>query len=226
MKNRLFRGAIVDYESWEDGKLTEKYYKRYEELSKNEIGTIITGVIPVEENKAFPLPLIDKDEYINQFKKMTDSVHKNGANIIAQISVIRDFDMTVEEIHRIINLFGDTAERCKKAGFDGVEIGANHLATLSQYLSPLFNHRTDEYGGSEENRARFVIEIIKKVRQRVGEDFIILLKINSEDGEHNGITSEQFISLCKSAEQAGVDMIDITGMKWKKHQIIHPFISI
>ena len=58
---------------------------------------------------------------------MTDSVHKNGANIIAQISVIRDFDMTVEEIHRIINLFRDTAERCKKAGFDGVEIGANIL---------------------------------------------------------------------------------------------------
>ena len=90
----------------------------------------------------------------------------------------------------------------------------------------MFNHRIDEYGGNEENRARFVIEIIKIVRQRVGEDFIILLKINSEDGDPNGITSEQFISLCKSAEQAGVDMIDITGMKWKKHQIIHPFISI
>ena len=87
-----------------------------------------------------------------------------------------------------------------------------HFGTLSQYLSPLFNHRTDEYGGSEENRARFAIEIIKKVRQRVGEDYIILLKINSEDDDPNGITSEQFIRFCKSAEQAGVD--------------IHPFISI
>ena len=218
MKNRVFKGAVIDYESWEDGKLTEKYYKRYEELSKKEIGTIITGVILVEENKAFPVPMIDKDEYINQFKKMTDSVHKNGANIIAQISIIRDFDMTMEEIHRIINLFADTAERCKKAGFDGVEIAANHHGTLSQYLSPLFNHRTDEYGGSEENRARFVIEIIKKVRQKVGEDYIILLKINSEDDDPNGITSEQFIRSCKLAEQAGVDMIEITGMKWKKHR--------
>ena len=76
----------------------------------------------------------------------------------------------------------------------------------------MFNHRTDEYGGSEENLARFVIEIIKNVRQRVGEDYIILLKINSEDDDPNGITSEQFIRFCKSAEQAGVD--------------IHPFISI
>ena len=89
---------------------------------------------------------------------------------------------------------------------------SEHLGTLSQYLSPLFNHRTDEYEGSEENRARFVIEIIKKVRQRVGEDYIILLKINSEDDDPNGITTEQFIRFCKSAEQAGVD--------------IHPFISI
>ena len=75
----------------------------------------------------------------------------------------------------------------------------------------MFNHRTDEYGGSEENRARFAIEIIKKVRQRVGEDYIILLKLNSEDDDPNGITSEQFIRFCKLAEQAGVD--------------IHPFIS-
>ena len=60
MKNRVFKGAVIDYESQEDGKLTEKYYKRYEELSKNEIGTIITGVIPVEENKAFPVPLLIK----------------------------------------------------------------------------------------------------------------------------------------------------------------------
>ena len=68
----------------------------------------------------------------------------------------------LEEIHRILDLFAEAAERCKKAGFDGIEIGANHHGTLSQFLSPMFNHRTDEYGGSDENRARFVIEIIKK----------------------------------------------------------------
>ena len=76
MKNRVFKGAIEDFESWENEKLTEKYYKRYEELSKAEIGTIITGGILIEPNKDFPIPTMDKDEYVDQFKKMTDSVHK------------------------------------------------------------------------------------------------------------------------------------------------------
>ena len=124
----------------------------------------------------------------------------------------------LEEIHRILDLFAEAAERCKKAGFDGIEIGANHHGTLSQFLSPMFNHRTDEYGGSDENRARFVIEIIKKIRERMGNEYIILLKINSEDNDPNGITPEGFITACKMAEQAGVDMIEVTGMKWKKNR--------
>ena len=218
MKNRVFKGAIVDYESWENDKLTEKYYQRYEKLSKAEIGTIITGGMLVEPNKDFPIPRIDKDEYIPGFKKLTDMVHKNGVNIIAQISVIREFDLSKKELKDIINLFAEAAERCKKAGFDGIEIGANHHGTLSQFLSPMFNHRTDEYGGSDENRARFVIEIIKKIRERMGNEYIILLKINSEDNDPNGITPEGFITACKMAEQAGVDMIEVTGMKWKKNR--------
>jgi len=218
LKNRVFKGAIVDYESWENEKLTDKYYQRYEELSKKEIGTIITGGMLVEEFKEFPMPNINKDEYIPQFKKMVDSVHKNGANIIAQISFMKDLDISIEEIHRITDLFPDVAERCKKAGFDGVEIAANHHGTISQFLSPMFNHRTDEYGGSDENRARITTEIIQKVRARVGNDYIIMMKINSEDDDPNGITPEGFITACKLAEQAGVDMIEVTGMKWKKNR--------
>ena len=137
MKNRVFKGAIEDFESWENEKLTEKYYKRYEELSKAEIGTIITGGILIEPNKDFPIPTMDKDEYVDQFKKMTDSVHKNGVNIIAQISVMKDLELPVEEIHRITDVFADAAERCVKAGFDGIEIGANHHGSLSQFLSPM-----------------------------------------------------------------------------------------
>ena len=77
-------------------------------------------------------------------------------------------------MHRIPILFAEAAERCKKAGFDGIEIGANHHGLLSQYLSPMFNHRTDEYGGNDENRARLVIEIIKKIFIRLLFIFILL----------------------------------------------------
>ena len=218
MKNRVIKAAIIDLESWDNGKVTEKYIQRYEKLSKLEIGTMITGCIMIEPTDVFPVPVIDKDEYIPEFKKLTDAVHKNGVNIIAQISVLKDFDLPVEEIHRLEDLFGDAALRAKKAGFDGIEIGACHGGVLNQFLSPKFNHRTDEYGGSVENRARFVIEIIQKIRAKVGNEFIIFLKINSEDDDPNGTTLEQFIATCKMAEEAGTDIIEVTGLKWKKNR--------
>ena len=156
---------------------------------------------------------IDNDAYIEEYKKLTDMVHNNGANIIAQLHIVRDLDIPVEEIHKIAELFADAAIRAKNAGFDGIEVCANHHVSLSQFLSPMFNHRTDEYGGSDENRARFVIEIIKKIREKIGDEYIILLKLNSEDDDPNGITPDGFITACKMAEQAGVDMIEVTGMK-------------
>ena len=145
-------------------------------------------------------------------------MHKNGANIIAQISFLDDIDLSNEQINRYTDLFAEAAIRIKKAGFDGLEICANHHVTLSQFLSPMFNHRTDEYGGSNENRARFVVEVIEKIRKAIGKEYIMILKINSEDDDPNGITPEGFITACKMAEKAGIDMIDVTGMKWKKNR--------
>ena len=237
LRNRVFKGAMEDAGSWENGKLKENIFKRYDGLSKNEVGTIITGTLMVDSPPGFEdlckidddayideynLCKIDDDAYIDEYKKLTDLVHKNGANIIAQLHTMRDnLDISVDEIHKIVDLFADAAIRAKKAGFDGIEVCANHHVTLSQFLSPMFNHRTDEYGGSDENRARFVIEIIKKIRERIGNEYIILLKINSEDDDPNGITPEGFITACKLAEQAGVDMIEVTGMKWKKNREIN-----
>ena len=121
---------------------------------------------------------------------MTDLVHKNGVNIIAQISVMKDLELPVEDIDRITDVFADAAEKCVKAGFKGIEIGVNHHDTLSQFLSPKFNHRIDEYGGSDENRARFIKEIIKKIRARRGKEYILILKINSEDNDQKVINND------------------------------------
>ena len=101
---------------------------------------------------------------------MTDLVHNNGANIIGQLHIVRDIDISVEEIQKIPDLFADATLRAKKAGFDGIEIVANHHVFLSKLLSPMFNHRNDEYGGSDENRARIIVDIIKKIREKVGND--------------------------------------------------------
>ena len=179
-------------------------------------------------------------------------MHKNGANIITQLVHIgmNTFtkadpvyapsslpmknqdrftkEMTKDDILRIENDFAEAALRAKKAGFDGVEIHGAHFYLISEFLSPLTNKRNDEYGGSDENRARFLLEIIAKVREKVGNDYIVGLKINSEDCDKNGITEEGFMKICLMAEEAGVDFIQVSGMKWlreKTKALLYPEIS-
>ena len=195
---------------------------------------------------------LDKDEYIPEYKKLVDLVHKNGANIITQLVHIgmNTFtkadpvyapsslpmknqdrftkEMTKDDILRIENDFSEAALRAKKAGFDGVEIHGGHFYLISEFLSPLTNKRNDEYGGSDENRARFLLEIIAKVREKVGNDYIVGLKINSEDCDKNGITEEGFMKICLMAEEAGVDFIQVSGMKWLREKTkapLYPEIS-
>ena len=192
---------------------------------------------------------MDKDEYIPEYKKLVDLVHKNGANIFMQLVHIgintktnaktvyapsslpiqnqnrNSKEMTKEDIQRIENDFAEAALRAKKAGFDGIEIHGAHYYLISEFLSPLFNKRTDEYGGSDENRARFLLEVIAKVREKVGKDYIVGLKINSEDGDKNGITEEGFMKACLMAEAAGIDYIQVSGMRWFKERIKNPIYA-
>ena len=134
LKNRVFRAPVIDCESWVNGKLTDLFYRRYDELSKNEVGTIITGQMLISDDKQYEnMVRINKDEYIEGFKKLTDLVHKNGANIIAQLGPFGKTDISKDEIHELENLFADAAVRAQKAGFDGIEICANHHVLLSQF---------------------------------------------------------------------------------------------
>ena len=93
---------------------------------------------------------------------------------------------------------------------------------VSQFLSPLYNKRNDEYGGSDENRARFLSETLEKIRAKVGKDFIVGVKINSEDGNEKGITEQGFFTACKLAEKSGADFIQISGITWTKTKVDSP----
>ena len=255
LKNRLFRGSIGDYCFLKEGKITEKSLDFYNKLSDNGVGTIFTGITTISDYDKYEKSgvfRIDKDEYINEYKKLTSIVHKNNANIIMQISHIgaqttlnekiiyapskilfpgskkESIEMSKNDILRIENDFLNAAIRAKKSGFDGIEIHAAHFYLLSLFLSPAFNKRNDDYGGNGKNRARIIIEIIEKIRKEVGNDFIISLKINSDDGIENGINEDDFILTCKLAEKSGVDIIQISGMEWTKGKIdskILPFFD-
>lgn len=128
--------------------------------------------------------------------------------------------MTVEEIHGVVRSFGEAAERAYKARFDLVEIHAGHGYLLTNFLSPFTNDRTDEYGGSPENRARIVLEIAEEVRRRVPRDFPLSVRVSVSDYEPSGIKIEDTVALCVELEKRGVDVIHASGghhakMEWE-----------
>jgi len=116
-----------------------------------------------------------------------------------------------EEIGNIVGAFGQAARRATEAGFDGVQIHAAHGYLLSQSLSPAFNKREDSYGGDLENRARFLMEVLREVRSVVGPDFPVLVKMNSEDCLEGGLTLEDSVHLGAMLQEGGIDAIELSG---------------
>lgn len=115
------------------------------------------------------------------------------------------------DIQDIIRRFGQSAAICKKAGFGGVQIHGAHGYLISQFLSPHHNQRTDEWGGSPENRRRFVLAVYQEIRRQVGPEFPVGIKLNSADFQKGGFTEEESMQTIQALAQAGVDLIEISG---------------
>lgn len=182
---------------------------------------------------------ISKDEDIEGLTKLANIFHKHDNIVIIQIThcgfqknVEEDaFDgyslspsplfnprnektskeMSLEEIDEVVESFKNAALRAKKAGFDGVQIHGAHGYLLNQFYSPLRNKRNDEYGGSLENRVRIHLRIIKAIRENLPKDFIISLRLGALDYQDGGNEIKDAIEASKLFEQAGVDMLDISG---------------
>jgi len=119
--------------------------------------------------------------------------------------------LTEEEIENIIFRFGRTAEIAKKAGFTGVQIHGAHGYLVSQFLSPDHNQRKDKWGGSPENRRRFVLEIYKSMRNSTGADFPVTIKLNSADFQRGGFTEEESMEVVQALVEEGIDLVEISG---------------
>ena len=119
--------------------------------------------------------------------------------------------MTISEIFQVIEDFKNAAVRAKKAGFDGVQIYAAHGYLLSQFLSPFFNKRTDEYGGSIKNRAHLILEILRTIRSTLGKKFTVIIKLNSEDFIEGGFTQNEMLQVAAMLESTGIDAIELSG---------------
>ncbi|TCB52508.1 NADH:flavin oxidoreductase/NADH oxidase family protein [Acinetobacter sp. ANC 4779] len=120
-------------------------------------------------------------------------------------------ELREDEIIDIIQRFAASAQICEKAGFEGVQLHGAHGYLISQFLSPLTNKRQDQWGGSIENRMRFLLEIYKAVRAVTSDQFIISVKLNSADFQRGGITEDEVITVFKAIDTAGIDLIEISG---------------
>nr|WP_276320945.1 NADH:flavin oxidoreductase/NADH oxidase family protein [Alkanindiges illinoisensis] len=119
--------------------------------------------------------------------------------------------LTEAEILDIIRRFGNAARICKKAGFEGVQLHGAHGYLISQFLSPLTNQRMDQWGGSIENRMRFLLEVYREVRKQTGDNFIVSVKLNSADFQRGGFSEEDAIAVFRAIDAEGIDFIEISG---------------
>jgi 2,4-dienoyl-CoA reductase-like NADH-dependent reductase (Old Yellow Enzyme family) len=120
-------------------------------------------------------------------------------------------EMTAGDIQSVVAAFAKAAHRAKVAGFDGIQIHGAHGYLLSEFMSPMFNQRSDEYGGSIENRARLPLAVVASIREAVGPDYPVLIKMNCKEFKDNGLMPDDFIHLGKLLAEAGIDAIEVSG---------------
>ena len=180
---------------------------------------------------AYRFPCLDKADEVKYFAELTDAVHLYGAKIAVELSAgtgriadslvdnfipgsasevpmlymphIKTRELTVEEIQGLVKAYGQAAANAKKAGFDIIYVHASAYL-LDQFLTPAWNHRTDEYGGSIENRMRFMMECIDSARAAVGDDFPLMAGFTMDQGIQDGKTEEDCIAIAKALEAKGI----------------------
>jgi len=238
IKNRIAYPALGLLYSY-DSKLNDRYINFFEERAKGGSGIITVGPVGIDFLGSGIMALsIANDEYISSFKKLTAIIKTYGARawiqlfhagaysfpfcienkqpiapspVYCQYSKTTPREMTIDDIHEVQNAYSKAALRAKEAGFDGVEILASAGYLITQFLSPVKNQRNDNYGGSFENRLRFPIEVIKKVRQEIGHNYPFTIRMAGNDFVKGSNTDNETPEIAKMYENAGVDAINVTG---------------
>jgi 2,4-dienoyl-CoA reductase-like NADH-dependent reductase (Old Yellow Enzyme family) len=239
LQNRLVRSATWEGMCEQDGRPTEKVVNWYQELAQGGIGLIITGYAFVRpEGKQLPGKMgIHTDDFANDYENLTSTVHNAGGKVALQIvhaggetdantagrqplapSAVKvdqfpemPVELSKDEISDIVTAFREGARRAKAWGFDAVQLHGAHGFLINQFLSPLTNRRTDEYGGSIENRSRFLLEVYRKVREAVGSDYPVFIKLNASDHLDGGLEIDDAVYAAKKLAELGIDAIEVSA---------------
>ncbi|TQF06639.1 NADPH-dependent 2,4-dienoyl-CoA reductase [Kitasatospora acidiphila] len=241
LPNRVLMGSMhVGLEEAENGfaRMAEFYATR----ARGGVGLIVTGgIAPNEAGRPWGGGAkLTTEEEAAEHRAVTEAVHREGGRIALQIlhfgryayhpelvapsaiqAPISPFvpnELTAEQIEQTIEDFARTAELAKQAGYDGVEIMGSEGYLINEFIAAPTNQRTDDWGGSYENRMRFPVEIVRRVRERVGAEFIIIYRLSMLDLIPGGSTLPEVIQLAQAVEQAGATIIN-TGIGWHEARI-------
>jgi 2,4-dienoyl-CoA reductase-like NADH-dependent reductase (Old Yellow Enzyme family) len=241
LSNRFVRSATWEGLAAADGSATAELERLYVQLASNDVGLVITGHAFVDPAGGLGLQQlgVHSDALMPSLGRLAHAVHQAGGRVAMQIShaglmanrpdeaggpaVVlgpsvletesgpQGAALTLDQIAAVTAAFARAAVRARAAGYDAVQIHAAHGYLLSEFLSPFFNRRTDEYGGDARSRARLAAEVVGAVRASVGSDYPVLIKINSDDFLPGGITVDDMLATAAAVQEAGVDAIEVSG---------------
>lgn len=241
LSNRLAKAAMSEGLADSLNRPTQKHMRLYQQWSEGGCGLLITGNVQVDRKHMERVGniAIDDKNVLEQLKALAKAGTSQGNHLWMQISHSgrqspleicphpvapssiglelkginfgKPRPLEPEEIETLIDRFGRVAEIARDCGFTGVEIHAAHGYLISQFLSPLSNQRRDKWGGNLENRSRFLFEIYRSVRRRVGSDFPVAVKLNSSDFQKGGFSYSESLDLLQWLEREGVDLVEISG---------------
>lgn len=240
LPNRFVHSATYEGMAKETGEVSDELIKRYEKLAKGGAGLIISGAMCVHSTgRAYRYQIgIHSDDMITGLKKLADTVHREGGKIAFQLNhagrqttrdligqtplgpsrngrdpiyFVKPREMTEDEILKMIRAFRLAAIRAVASGADGIQLHGAHGYLINEFLSPFFNLRTDPYGGSDENRFRFLKEVIQEIKTVVPDGFPILIKLNTNDyTPKEGITPSLASRYAGWLAELGIDGVEIS----------------
>jgi 2,4-dienoyl-CoA reductase-like NADH-dependent reductase (Old Yellow Enzyme family) len=242
LPGRFVKSATTETLCTDDGFVTDELIEYYERIAQGGTPLLITGNAYFSlYSKAAPRQLAaDDDDKIPGLRRLTDAVHPHGSKIFMQIYHVgrqasprfvgrkdavapsrvfepilgvRPREITREEIGEAVQGLADAAARGQQAGFDGIQIHAAHGYLINQFLTPHTNRRKDEYGGSFENRMRFLLEVYRAIRERVGKDYPVIMKMNGSDELtlRKGLKPDDMVKVAQQMEAEGVDAIEVSA---------------
>lgn len=246
LKNRIAKAAMSERLADHGGQPSERLVALYGRWSAGGAGLIMTGNVMCSAERSLSPGVVCLDDNISakSFRNWSEAGSSGGSRIWIQLNhpgrqipkkyVAEPFApsairlkrggwafgqpkaMSGEEIVRIISSFAAAAGRAKQFGFDGVQIHAAHGYLISQFLSPATNRRDDAWGGSPDRRRRFLLEVVRRVRDEVGPDFAVGVKLNSADFQRGGFSEDESMGTVEALNQEGIDLLEISGGTYER----------